>query len=294
MRRQKWSFIIFLSILGVVLLFAGLINYARFGSFIEFGYGYFSSMSAHDGWRGLIGLLISPGAGLIFYFPLSILLPLGAKYMLKENKTLFFLCIYIIVANWIYSGTLSFGFEPMSWSGGVAWGPRYLVPVLPFMVIILGHILPHVRKGYFLKSLLIALCLAGFYINLSGILVWFQYGLMYGWTVESLSIYPNSLDIMTWSPIYSPIVLHTKALMTDYVSTINPEQYVNTSWHWVTYGNAPCKYNLFIYCNFGDVPFLITNTIIIVIALFILNQIRIFPFFRVKKFLQEYITRKAP
>jgi hypothetical protein len=293
MRRQKRSFIIFLSILGVVLLFAGLINYARFGSFTEFGYGYFSSMSAHDGWRGLIGLLISPGAGLIFYFPLSILLPLGAKYMLKENKTLFFLCIYIIVANWIYIGTLSFGFEPMSWSGGVAWGPRYLVPVLPFMVIILAHIFPHLRKGYFLKSLLIGLCLAGFYINLSGILVWFQYGLMYGWTVESLSIYPNSLDIMTWFPIYSPVVLHTKALMTDYVSTINPEQYVNTSWHWVTYGNAPCGYNLFIYCNFGDVPFLITNTILIVIALFILNQIRIFPFSRVKKVLQEYITRKA-
>lgn len=292
MRRQKRSFIIFLSILGVVLLFVGLINYARFGSVIEFGYGYFSSMSAHDGWRGLIGLLISPGAGLIFYFPLSILLPLGAKYMLKENKALFFLCIYIIVANWIYTGTLSFGFEPMAWSGGVAWGPRYLVPVLPFMVIILGHIFTHVRKGYFIKSLLIGLCLAGFYINLSGILVWFQYGLMFGWAVESLSIYPNSLDIMTWFPIYSPIVLHTKALMTDYVSTINPEQYVNTSWHWVTYGNAPCRYNLFIYCNLGDVPFLITNTILIIIALSILNQIRIFPFSRVKKFFKEYITRK--
>jgi hypothetical protein len=292
MRRQKRSFIIFLSILGVVLLFVGLINYARFGSVIEFGYGYFSSMSAHDGWRGLIGLLISPGAGLIFYFPLSILLPLGAKYMLKENKALFFLCIYIIVANWIYTGTLSFGFEPMAWSGGVAWGPRYLVPVLPFMVIILGHIFTHVRKGYFIKSLLIGLCLAGFYINLSGILVWFQYGLMFGWAVESLSIYPNSLDIMTWFPIYSPIILHTKALMTDYVSTINPEQYVNTSWHWVTYGNAPCRYNLFIYCNLGDVPFLITNTILIIMALSILNQIRIFPFSRVKKFFKEYITRK--
>ena len=45
---------------------------------------------AHDGWRGLIGLLVSPGVGLIFFFPIVVLLPLGAKYMYKDNRALFF------------------------------------------------------------------------------------------------------------------------------------------------------------------------------------------------------------
>ena len=284
MRHRRRNFIFLLVILSTVLFFAGITNYIRFGSFTEFGYGYFSSLVAHDGWRGLIGLLISPGAGLIFYFPLAILLPLGAKYMYKGNKALFYLCLYIIVANWIYFGTLSFGSEPASWSGGVAWGPRYLIPVLPFMMIILGNIFLYMKKRYFLKSIVIGLCLVGFYVNLSGVLIWFQYGLMYGWAIERLAVYPNYMDIITWSLFNSPIILHAKALVTDYVSTIDPEQYVNTSWSWAAYGNAPCKYDFYIYCKLGVVPFLVTISSIVVIAVLITIRIRIFPFPYIKRF----------
>jgi hypothetical protein len=283
MRRQKLNFILLLVSLGTVLFLAGLVNYARYSSFTEFGYGYFSTLGAHNGWKGLIGLLVSPGAGLIFYFPLAILLPLGAKYMYKENKSLFLLGLYIIVANWIYFGTLSFGFEPASWSGGIAWGPRYLLPFVPFMVIILGSIFQNIKKKILLKSIFLGLCLAGFYVNLSGILIWFQYGLMYGWAVEGLAAFPNYMDTMTWSPFYSPIVLHTKALLDDYVSTIQPEQYVNTLWQWTGYGNAPCKYDFYIYCNLGAIPFVATIAIIVVIGVLIAVRIRIFPISYMKR-----------
>jgi hypothetical protein len=282
MRHQKGDFILLLVILSTVLFFAGLANYARYHSFTEFGYGYFSTLAAHNGWKGLIGLLVSPGAGLIFYFPLAILLPLGAKYMYKDNKSLLYLCLYIIVANWIYIGTLSFGFEPASWSGGVAWGPRYLLPVLPFMLIILGNIFQNMKKRIFLKSIVLGLCLVGFYVNLSGVLIWFQYGLMYGWTFERLATFPNYMDTMTWSPFYSPVVLHTKALMTNYVSTIHPEQYVNTSWQWAGYGNAPCRYNFYIYCNLGTIPFVATIVSIAVIGVLIAVRIRVFPISYIK------------
>jgi hypothetical protein len=288
MRHQRENFIFLLVILSIVLFFAGLTNYIRFGSFTEFGYGYFSSLTAHNGWRGLIGLLISPGAGLIFYFPLAILLPLGVKYMYlcKDNRALFFLCLYIIVASWIYIGTLSFGSEPSSWSGAIAWGPRYLIPVLPFIMIILGNIFRAMKKRYSLKLIVVGLCLVGFYINLSGVLIWSQYGLMYGWAMEQLASYPDYIDVMTWSPLYSPIVLHTKALLTDYVSTIDPEQYVNTSWYWAAYANAPCNYDLYIYCNFGVIPFLVNIASIVIIALFITARIRIFPFLYIRQFIR--------
>ena len=110
----------FTVILGITLFFMGVVNYLRFGSFTEFGYGYFASLATHDGWKGLIGLLISPGAGLLFYFPIAILLPLGAWYLYKEHKALFLLSAYIIILNWLDVGTLSFGFEPFAW-GGRAW-----------------------------------------------------------------------------------------------------------------------------------------------------------------------------
>ncbi|MDQ3840303.1 MAG: hypothetical protein M3297_13670, partial [Thermoproteota archaeon] len=294
MRHQKVDFVFLLAILGTVIFFAGLTNYARFNSFTEFGYGYFSTLAAHNGWKGLIGLLISPGAGLIFYFPLAVLLPLGAKYMYRDSKSLFFLCLYIIVANWIYVGTLSFGYEPASWSGGVAWGPRYLIPVLPFMMIILSKIFQNVKKSYFLKIVVIGLCLGGFYVNLSGVLIWFQYGLMYAWSEEGIAAYPNYMDVMTWSPFYSPIILHTKALLADYVSTIHPELYVNTSWSWASYGNAPCSYDFYIYCDLGPVPFVAALVSITVIGILIAVRVGIFPISYMKWLSNLVHTRGTP
>lgn len=270
------SFVTFIFTLALVIFSSGLVNYARFGSFTEFGYGYFSSLAAHDGWRGLIGLLVSPGAGLVFYFPLAVLLPLAGKYLYKNNRGIFFLCTYIILTNWIYIGTLSFGSEPSSWSGGVAWGPRYLIPVLPFIVIMLGSLFVRLGKAKraYLKVSAVALCIAGFYINLSAILVWFQYGLIYGWQKEGLGVYSNNLDIMTWNPYYSPIVLHTKAIASDYVSSINPEQYLNTSWHWTAYGNAPCSFDLYFYCTYGIVPVIAILLAVIIVAALIAVRVR--------------------
>src|ERR671911_2534741 len=87
MRHNKKSLISFLLTLSIALFFMGLVNYIRFGSFTEFGYGsYFGTLSYNVGWTGLPGLLASPGKGLIFYFPIVFLLPLALKYMYRENK----------------------------------------------------------------------------------------------------------------------------------------------------------------------------------------------------------------
>lgn len=274
MRRDLKNFILLVIVLATMLLLVGLVNYLRFGSLTEFGYGYFSTLEAHNGWAGLIGLLISPGAGLIFYLPLAVLLPVGVKYMYKENAALLFLSAYIIVANWIYVGTLSFGAEPISWSGGVAWGPRYFIPVLPFIMLILGYLIKYANKRKpFLRATVVILCVAGFYVNLTAVLIWFQYGLVYGWLQEGLAAYPTSMDMITWTPLYSPIILHTKALLTGYVSTINPSQYANTSWYWMEYGTAPCAVDLYMFCNNG-IATLVAIPLILV-PLFGLISIRI-------------------
>ncbi len=273
-RRNKntKAFLSFLMVLGVVLLLVGAVNFVRFNSFTEFGYGSFSSLAMHDGWRGLIGLIISPGAGMLLFFPLAILLPLGFKYMHNQNKGLLFLFSFIIIIHWIYVGTLSFNFEPFSWSGGVAWGPRYFIPILPFATLILGSIFTKLRKNLFLKSLVVSLCFAGFTINLFGTLIWDQYGIMYGWEKEGLAAYPNSLDIMTWNPQYSPIILHFKALIENYISTIQPDKYLHTSWNWAAYGLAPCSVDIYIFCKFGIIPTLALLASISIIAFILMKE----------------------
>jgi hypothetical protein len=39
-------------------------------------------------------------------------------------------------------------------------------------------------------------CAAGYVINLAGVLVWYQYGIIYGWEKEQIAKYPNNMDIM--------------------------------------------------------------------------------------------------
>ncbi|WP_144734217.1 hypothetical protein [Candidatus Nitrosocosmicus arcticus] len=277
LRKNPRILFSFLVTVTITLFFIGLVNYLRFGSFTEFGYGYFASLQTHNGWRGLIGLLVSPGAGLFLYFPTSILLPLAAIYMNKENRSLFLLFMYIIVATWLSAGTLSFDFEPFSW-WGTGWGPRYLLCILPFITIMLGSILSHIGKHTHMgkrihiekKTLpltisFIALSVAGFCISLLGVLIWWQYDIVYVSEKEQLWN-QDPWNLIVWNPSYSPIVLHTKMLMTDYLSHIDPQKYVDTGWNWIAYGSTPCSYDLYIFCNFGIAPVLFSLAVIAILG----------------------------
>ncbi len=278
MRRSSRELISFVTILAIILFLIGLVNYSRFGSFAEFGYFYYGTLSAHGGWIGLWGLMASPGAGLIFYFPIVILLPIAFRYFYRKNKGLFLLFSYILIVTWLFAGTLYFGGRQgdRAWGGGAeAWGPRYLVPVLPFITVVLGTLFLHMRKGLILKlAIIISLCGAGFYVNLLGKLIW--YGLDYSLYLQThsptITTTTSPYDPMTWNPSYSPIVLHAKTLMDNYASYLQPTIY--HSFLWNTYGLAPCSYDIYLFCKFGIIPVLLLSAAISVLAIFIIMELR--------------------
>jgi hypothetical protein len=204
----------------------------------------------------VVGLLASPGAGLIFFFPIAILLPISFRYMYRKNRSLFILSAYVSVVSWLYFGTISYA-EPSGWSGAGSWGPRYLIPTLPFLTVVSGALFLNLKRSrFFLKPLITILFVAGFFVNLLGVLVWYMYGYSYGWEVTGF----NSMDVMTWNPYYSPIVLHFKALISDFTSHLQPRH------NWTSYGLAPCSYNLYLFCKFGITPILLLLAISGVIA----------------------------
>jgi hypothetical protein len=247
----------------------GLVNYVRFGSFTEFGYGrYFGTLSynAYGGKTGLIGLLASPGKGLIIYFPVVILLPLALIYVYRENRWLFFLILYVVLVHWLYFGSLN-DRESRFWSGATAWGPRYLIPVLPFITLAFGTLLARFRQSRLpLRASVLLVCIVGFVVNMPGVLVWSEYGTIYASRIEG-----GSKEAITWNPNHSPIISHIRVLMDDYVHLIDPEKWRYTGWHYITYGLAPCSYDLYIYCKFGIIPILALTIIDIFLALKILN-----------------------
>lgn len=287
-RRNKKSISFFLVALGIIIIFAGLVNYWRYGSFTDFGYG---SYTEHKGWNGLIGLLISPGSGIIFYFPIAILLPLALKYLYNREKWLFFLFTYVLVVTWLQYGTLSFS-EPQSWNGSVSWGPRYLISILPFIAIASGSLFSYLKNRVFLKATIIVLCVAGFLVNLLGILIWYDYGYSYGLNVAGLMKYHDMYisppfmqynhyivmfgELIAYIPNYSPIVLHAGALLTNYVSDCSQCQ---TPGFW-SYGHAPCSYDNYLFCSFGIKPVLLLSVIIAALATLIMTEIYKFNSFK--------------
>ena len=282
LRHNKKLILCFLLTLGGLLIIAGILNYLRFGSFSEFGYGsQYGNLSLNTGWMGLPGLLLSPGKGLLFYFPPIVLLPLAIIFAYRQNFGLSFITIYVLGVAWLYFGTIDINDQSRFWSGAIAWGPRYLIPTLPLVVIMLGGLIRYPRKPKtkrLMKVFLTLSCVAGFIVNLGGVLVWTEYGLIYGFEKERLG--SNADEITTWDPKYSPIISHMKMLSEDYVSGIPVQDYKNTGWGYATYGLAPCQYDLYILCKFGIVPMVILSGTAILLVTIILkrdrNEIRVY------------------
>jgi len=81
------SLISFFVSLAIMLSIVGVVNYLRFRSLTEFGYGFaYGTFSYNHWWTGLVGLLISQGKGLIFYFPAAPLLLLVLKLDTRKTK----------------------------------------------------------------------------------------------------------------------------------------------------------------------------------------------------------------
>jgi hypothetical protein len=282
LRHNKRLILCFLLTLGALLILAGILNYVRFGSISEFGYGsQYGNLSLNTGWIGLLGLLLSPGKGLLFYFPPIVLLPLAILFSYRQNKGLSFITVYVLGVAWLYFGTIDINGGSRFWSGAIAWGPRYLIPTLPLIVIMLGGLIKYPRKHNTKRLInvsLISTCVAGFIVNLGGVLVWTEYGLIYGFENEKLG--GGAEEITTWDPKYSPIVLHMKMLSEDYVAGIPVQDYKNTGWGYATYGLSPCQYDLYILCKFGIVPMVILSGAAILLVTIILkrdkNKIRVY------------------
>jgi hypothetical protein len=275
-RRNVILLVLFLVSLVIVLCFVGTVNYVRFGSVTEFGYGAaYGTFAYNQGWTGLVGLLISPGKGMIFYFPALLLLPIALKLQYRHDKGLFLLTTYILILSWIYFGTLEANGESRFWSGAIAWGPRYLIPTLPLIVIALGTLFKlygsyKTRVMSLMKGSLVVFSVAGFAVNLPGILVWSEYGTIYAWDKERLG--NHALEIMTWNPTYSPIVIHLKILGGDYISKIPVEDYRYSGWYYAAYGLAPCHYDLYILCKSGIIVLSLLGAAAIILATFFLRN----------------------
>jgi hypothetical protein len=111
----------------------GALNVSRYGALTETGYKF----GAGEGFStplltGLYGLFFSPWRGIMWYMPLCWLMPVGWWLFSKKHRPLAWLIVACIgVQSVIYALW-------WSWHGGVVWGARFLVPIIPIAMICLA------------------------------------------------------------------------------------------------------------------------------------------------------------
>lgn len=142
-------------------------NYIRNGDFFATSYAAGGILSFDTPLlTGLYGLLLSPGKGLVWLAPPALLTLWAVRGFWLRYRWELALIGMLFVPMLVFYSVYSF------WEGGTSWGPRYLLPYLPLLMLVSGAALAGWRGwrrwqqgGY------IALTVLGVFVALAGMLV---------------------------------------------------------------------------------------------------------------------------
>jgi hypothetical protein len=127
--------------------FVLLYNFYRFGNPFETGYSLAWSL-AHSNkfnfWsfsgfpEALFGFIFSPGKGLIFFSTTIVIALFGIKTFWKKQRLIFY-AILLISSTYLIVFSLNFAWHGSIWS----YGPRYILPIIPFLYMPIIYLKPH-------------------------------------------------------------------------------------------------------------------------------------------------------
>ncbi len=138
-RRLLLPAICYLLSLAAPGLLFGLYNAVRSGSMLQTGYDL-TVFDLSYFWKGSFKFLISPYRGLLVYSPILLLSFVTFPRFFRKHRAEAWVCATIPLAYF-----LLFAF----WvSGeGLSWGPRFLVPTLPFLIIPLAPLIDDMHRS---------------------------------------------------------------------------------------------------------------------------------------------------
>jgi hypothetical protein len=139
-------------------------NYVRFGDPLATGYLAEESFSAP--WiTGILGLIVSPGKGLLVFCPVLVAVLPSLPSFVRRHRLDATLTVLVAVAYVLLYG------KWFMWHGGFAWGPRFLVPIIPLLCVALAPFVERLEGGT--KAALWALFAVSAAIQLVGVSVHF-------------------------------------------------------------------------------------------------------------------------
>jgi hypothetical protein len=186
-------------------------NAARTGTPFGSGYGRQATAAAFSTplYVGLYGLLVSSGKGLAWFAPLVALAPAAFTTARRRLGTpAVGIALAVSVMTVIYAT-----FE--HWAGDGSWGPRYLVPFVPLLfVLLVAAESGQPWRGPGRRLVVGALAVAGLLVQLGGV------GIYFGAQMREAGDYPYTKPLSDpsfmvdshFNPARSPIAGHARML----------------------------------------------------------------------------------
>ncbi len=186
-KRNALHALVFGLSLAGPLLITPLYNFVRFNNWTQTGYDVVVIPPS----LGLYGLFLSPHKSYFLYSPVLILAVLSFPIFLKRHRAEALLNLSILAATGLFFA------QWHDWEGGLSWGPRYLVPTIPFLTVVLLPLIDlALSKRRPLLSLGFALvCALSFAVQLLGASIDFKLYLRYLRALPGL-----------YSPVLAPLV----------------------------------------------------------------------------------------
>ena len=142
-------------------------NYTRFGHPLDTGYLRDQTVQSGTLWVGLAGLLFSPGGSLFLYSPVLLAGCVAlVSFARRDRRTAALFCGECLVLLFFYA---SFA----HWDADRSYGPRYLLPVIPFLVLPLAGWFAIGSNGL-TRRVLTAFVILSVSVQLPGVLVDFS------------------------------------------------------------------------------------------------------------------------
>jgi hypothetical protein len=165
---KVWSVLLLLVPVIIVCLLLGLYNLIRFGNPLTTGYDFGAGETFSTPlWLGLYGFLFSPYKSIFLYSPILLASLVSFPLFFKRHRREGWLLGLIVVAHLLLLA------KWYMWWGGFAWGPRFLVPLTPFLIVTLAPLVEGMltRGSLGGKLALVALALLSTAVQVLGVSV---------------------------------------------------------------------------------------------------------------------------
>ncbi len=193
--RSAWLGAIALGLIGPITL--GVTQALRYGDPWQTGrydhYGYFV-----EPLTGLVGQMVGPGRSLWLYSPALIIALLGWRRAFDRDRAASWMVVALCASRLLFVSARS------DWWGGWGIGPRYLVPLVPLLLLPLAEVLDQLYRASRRRRWVTI----GALVTCVGVELHLALHSIFEWMIELMPTSTPQMDYLTrshWIPSASPL-----------------------------------------------------------------------------------------